>query len=80
MSWKVSNVSNENVDAHQAFNQRRIDALEELVFMLAHSIAVEVPHVGRPVAHRLKLTAQLGSVSDETRRLFRSVARMLDPY
>jgi hypothetical protein len=67
-------------DANRAFDQRRIDALEELVFALAHSIAVEAPQIARPLAYRLKLTAELSSASDETRHLFRSVARMLDPY
>jgi hypothetical protein len=68
-----------NGDANRVFDQRRIDALEELVFALAHSVAVEAPQIGRPLAYRLKLTAELSSASDETRRLFRSVARMLDP-
>lgn len=66
-------------DANRMIDQRRIEALEELVFALAHSVAVEAPQIGRPVAYRLKLIAEMSSASDETRRLFRSVARMLDP-
>lgn len=65
--------------ADRVADQRRLDALEELVFALAHSISVEAPQVGRPLAYRLKVTAELASVSEEARQLFRAVARMLDP-
>lgn len=68
-----------NSDNNRGLDQRRIDALEELVFTLSYSISVEAPHIGRPLAHRLRLTAGLPSVTDETRQLFRAVARMLDP-
>ncbi len=67
-----------NTETRRAFDERRIDALEELLFMLAHSLAVEAPQVGQPMAHRLKLIAEQGSVSDETRRLFQRVVRTLN--
>jgi hypothetical protein len=67
------------VEGDRGADQRRLEALEELAFTLAHCIAVEAPHVGRPLALRLKLVAELQSESEEARQLFQAVARLLDP-
>ena len=63
----------------RGFDQRRLDAFEELAFTLAHCIAVEAPHVGRPLAFRLKMSARSFPEHEEARRLFMAVARLLDP-
>lgn len=65
-------------DCECGLGLERLDALEELVFVLAHGLGVESPQVARAIAHRLKLHGGVKGVSDETRRLLRSVGRMLD--
>lgn len=55
----------------------RADALEALVFAVAHHLRVEAPHVARPIALRLSLHASSGSLSPEAQKLFRQVSRLL---
>lgn len=55
----------------------RIDAMEALVFAIAHHLRVEAPHVARPIALRLSLHATSEGLSQEARDLFRQVSRLL---
>ena len=55
----------------------RLDAIEAVIYALAHHLAVEAPHVALPAGLRIRLQAEWEA--DETaRRLFMSVARLLE--
>lgn len=55
----------------------RIDAMEALVFAIAHHLRVEAPHVARPIALRLNLHASSEGLSQDAQQLFRQVSRLL---
>lgn len=58
--------------------ERRIEALEELIFALAHHLAIEAPHVAQPLALRVRLQGANERLSEAQRGVFRSVARLLE--
>lgn len=62
-------------EAHEL--TRRLDAIESLVFAFAHHLAVEAPHVARPVGLRVRMQAE-HERDEATRRLFAGVARLLE--
>lgn len=55
----------------------RMDAMEALVFAIAHHLRVEAPHVARPIALRLNLHAGSEGLSPDAQQLFRQVSRLL---
>lgn len=55
----------------------RMDAMEALVFAIAHHLGVEAPHVARPIALRLNLHASSEGLSPDAQQLFRQVSRLL---
>ncbi len=54
-----------------------MDAMEALVFAIAHHLRVEAPHVARPIALRLNLHASSEGLSPDAQQLFRQVSRLL---
>ena len=62
-------------EAHELTS--RLDAIESLVFALAHHLAVEAPHVALPAGLRIRLQAER-EADEAARRLFVSVARLLE--
>lgn len=58
--------------------ERRIEALEELLFALAHHLAIEAPHVAKPLALRVRIHSANELFSEAQRSVFRSVARLLE--
>ena len=62
-------------EAHEL--TRRLDAIEAALFALAHHLAVEAPRGARPVGLRVRMQAER-EADEATRRLFVSVARLLE--
>lgn len=55
----------------------RLDAIEAVIYALAHHLAVEAPHVAHPVGLRVRMQAE-HERDEATRRLFAGVARLLE--
>lgn len=55
----------------------RVDAMEALVFAIAHHLRVEAPHVARPIALRLRMHATSDELSADAKLLFQQVSRLL---
>ena len=62
-------------EAHEL--TRRLDAIEAIVFALAHHLAVEAPHLALPAGLRIRLQAER-EADEATRRLFAGLARLLE--
>lgn len=56
----------------------RVLAHEEVLFALVHHLSVEAPMVARPLAMRMRLHARATDMSEEARRLFVQIARLLE--
>lgn len=55
----------------------RLDAIEAVIYALAHHLAVEAPRVAAPIALRVSMQAELER-DEATRRLFAGLARLLE--
>jgi hypothetical protein len=55
----------------------RLDAIEAVIYALAHHLAVEAPAVAAPIALRVSMQAELER-DEATRRLFAGLARLLE--
>lgn len=62
----------------QETHEARLDALEALLFALAHHLAVEAPVIARTVGARVRMHADAPEHNEVARRLFRSVGRLLE--
>lgn len=55
----------------------RLDAIEAVIYALAHHLAAEAPAVAVPIALRVSMQAELER-DEESRRLLRGLARLLE--
>ena len=56
----------------------RLDAIEAVIYALAHHLAVEAPVIARTVGVRVRMHADAPEHDEVARRLFRSVGRLLE--